>query len=96
MIRLGAVLSYAGSWSDTLTTSWSSADPKNLRVISGKDIFRDSVQYQSWYVYWSAHQDIKKPDIILRVVEYSATKVALEMDGRPLTGSVIILETGRQ
>ena len=34
-IRLGITQSYAGSLSDTLTTSWSTADPKNLRMISG-------------------------------------------------------------
>ena len=92
-IRPGAILSYAGSWSDRLTTHWSEADPQNLRVITGKDMFRDSVQYKSWYVNWSATQNPKSADVYVRFVEYSSIKVALEMAGHSITSPIIIIES---
>ena len=95
-VRPGASLTYAGSLGDTLTMSWSKADPKNLRVIPGKDMFRDAVQNKSWLINWSVTRDPKIADIYVYFVEYSATKMALEVDGYPITSPIIMIKTGRQ
>ena len=81
---------------DSLTMSWSKADPKNLRVMSGKDIFRDSVQNTYWSINWSSTRNPQISDVLVYFIAYDATNVALEMDGNPITGPVIIIETGRE
>ena len=88
--------SYAQDLNDSLTMSWSKADPKNLRVISGKDIFRDSVQNTYWSINWSSTRNPQISDVLVYFIAYDATNVALEMDGNPITGPVIIIETGRE
>ena len=95
-IRPGASLSEGGSISSNLELFWSKASPKNLRVISGKDIFRDSVQNTSWLINWSNTRNPRISDVLVYFITYDATKVALEMDGNPITGPVIIIETGRE
>ena len=95
-VRLGTPLSYEGGWSEDLTYNWSKLNPGNLRVMSGKDAFHDADQNKTWYVTWSTTQNPRTTDVYVRFMEYSATKVALEINGQPVAEPVIFLETGRQ
>ena len=94
-VQPGAVLSSAGEWDNDLTYFWSNADPKNLRIILGKDTLRDAIQNKSWLINWSGPRKPGFADIKVHFMEYSATKMALEENGHPITSTVILIETGR-
>ena len=92
-IRTGASLPIAGSIGDNLETFWSKGSPKNLRAITSKDIFRDSVQNKSWLINWSNTRNPRISDVLVYYITYDATKVALEMDGHSITNPIIIIQT---
>lgn len=95
-IRTGASLSDGEGLSNNLDLFWSKGSPNNLRLISGKDIFRNSVQNTSWLINWSNTRNPRISDVLVYYITYDATKVALEIDGHSITNPIIIIQTSNQ